>query len=131
MYLVSFSSLKTCTAVSYYLFRLRLQTNRNKCKLPTRISFVINSGRTESRARPDAHRTAAPRRAVPCRAVPRLGNVTPSTGTVIFVFHIAAWELLQLKQACLIGGNLHKILMITVIYKLNVFTDELRSLKSE
>jgi hypothetical protein len=38
---------------------------------------------------------------------------------------------LQLKQACLIGGNLHKILMITVIYKLNAFSDELGSLESE
>ena len=42
-----------------------------------------------------------------------------SPATVIFVFHIAAWELLHLKQACLIKENLHKILIITVIYKLN------------
>ena len=44
--------LKTCTAISCYLSRLRQQTNRNKCKLPGSISFVINSGRAESRARP-------------------------------------------------------------------------------
>lgn len=63
------------------------------------------------------------------RGAPRLGTATPPTNhpqptAVIFVFHIVAWELLQLKQACLIGGNLHKILMIALIYKLNVFTDE-------
>jgi len=48
----------------------------------------------------------------------------PPPATVIFVFRIAAWELLHLKQAYLIRENFHKILIITVIYKLNVFTDE-------
>jgi hypothetical protein len=46
---------------------------------------------------------------------------TPSSPiTVIFIFQITAWELLQLKQACLIGGNIHKILMNTVTYKWNI-----------
>jgi len=55
----------------------------------------------------------------------------PSPATVIFVFHVAALELMHLKQACLIRENLHKILIITVIYKLNVFTDEPGSLDPE
>jgi hypothetical protein len=63
-------------------------------------------------------------------ALPYQG-IPPSPAAVICVFYIAAWELLHLKQACLFKENLHKILIITVIYKLNVFTDELGSLDPE
>jgi hypothetical protein len=49
-------------------------------------------------------------------ALPYQGTPHSPT-TVIFIFHIAAWELLHLKQVCLVKENLHKILIITVIYK--------------
>ena len=55
----------------------------------------------------------------------------PSPATLIFIFHIAAWELMHLKKACLIREHLHKVLIIAVIYKLNVFTDEPGSLDPE
>jgi hypothetical protein len=97
--------LKTRTAASCYLARPRLQTNKNKCKLPGSISFVINSREQRLLAPGRAYCTAPPayRSGVPRLLAARLDSSPPAT--VIFVFHISAWELLQLKRACLIGGK--------------------------
>jgi len=55
----------------------------------------------------------------------------PSPATLNLIFRIPVWELMHLKKACLIREHLHKILIVSAIYKLNVFTDEPGSLDPE
>jgi hypothetical protein len=68
----------------------------------------------------------------PTTREPCLNKALPPHQPLCFLFFILLLgNLLHLKQVCLIRENLHKILIITVIYKFNVFTDEPGSLDSE